>query len=415
MQTEQKRITSKKQTAAAGKKPGKAAHTVQAAKKTRAKATPAGRRISESKKTRKSAAGRKNRRASTGTAVYYGLMLLAVIAILGVSMYYVNYFQDSLAAYEASQIKYVLEQTAKPIVEKNYLMFSQYEDQSIFLYETLQQYVSYMRGLLDDKEITYSEHRTNETDRKTYTIRADGLRIGEFYLRHTHNDKYNNPIWEADGMKLELLQPQTYTIEAPTQSTVYVNGEVLDDMWVIESDIPEFEISIDAPAVVTIPTRRVFRFDRYFGLDSVKVVDRYGVENPLVQDGNHYTAAMNYDDERMAGFDERVEEVAKKISCYMSDDMSLYYTAKDLVKESPAVKKLEAFDIRWIMSHKDYEFLNMDVSNYLSYSDEIFSVETRFDFKIIYYTVDPEYYPTAYRLYFQKQGDTWRVFDFELL
>ena len=98
MQTEQKRITSKKQTAAAGKKPDKAAHTAQAAKKTRAKATPASRRISESKKTRKSAAGRKNRRASTGTAVYYGLMLLAVIAILGVSMYYVNYFQDYLAA-----------------------------------------------------------------------------------------------------------------------------------------------------------------------------------------------------------------------------------------------------------------------------------------------------------------------------
>ncbi len=359
---------------------------------------------------------RRRDHSAVWTGIYYGFLLLIVVGVLATSMYAINYLHGAMAAYEASQIKYVVEEAAAPIMARDYATMARYEDQSIFTYETVDQYVAYMHNLLDNKELTYSESRTGDEHFKKYTVMADGLRIGEFYIRHMTEDTYGNWLWRPAGMHFDVLQQQSYVIDAPTNSTVYVNGQPLDRQWITKSDIPEFEVVIDLPMGVTVPTRCVYRFDRYFGVDSVRVVDDKGRDNPITQEGNHYVAAANYDDDTMsAEFDERVIEVSRKLSCYMSNDTSLYYACKDLIDDSPAEHKLYNFDISWIMNHRSYDFIDIEVGHYLKHTDYCFSVEIRYDFKVIYYTVDPEYYPTAYRLYFFKDGDAWRVYDFEMI
>ena len=368
------------------------------------------------KKGRKRGRAGAYRHSRVGTGVYFGLLIIVVVAILLTARYFVDYLQGAMTAYEASQLKYALQSAAEPIVGKDYRLWARYENPMTFKYEPVERYVAYLENLIGDKEITYSETASGDANKKKYTIRADGLRIGEFSLKHEREDDYGNWLWEPDTMSFELLQPEAYTIEAPSTSTVYVNGVALGRENITQDGIPEFEIIIDPPEGVVIPTRCVYHFERYFGVDSVRVVDAKGVDNPVTQDGHIYVAAMNYDDAYMsATFDERVIEVSRQISCYMSTDYSLYNVSKNLTSEGPAYQKLVGFDLKWIASHRSYDFIDIKVEHYVQYTEELFSVEISYTFKVIYYSADPEFYPTAYRLYFKKVGDVWKVHDFELM
>ena len=246
---------------------------------------------------------------------------------------------------------------------------------------------------------------------------ADDVPLGEFTLmKNGQVDEYGFEGWTLDTMKTTgVLRSETYRVTAPTKSTVYVDGQALTDDKIIERDIPIFTVE-DLPDGAHVPTDCVYEFTRYFGVDQVRVVDQYGEENALTEQGNTYTAAFNYDDSRLAPeLEERVIQVVRRLSCFMTDDYSRSRLYKDLIEDSKAYSYVKRFDLNWIAKHKSYEFSNMQVNNYVSYSDDCFSAEARYDYTIIYRKADPETYPTAYRLFFKKVKDEWYLYDFTLI
>ena len=359
---------------------------------------------------------RRKNRSRLYTKIFYSVYALTIVALFALLFKVSRDVNDYVKAYEAAEPKYAALAAARPFVERDYDALSQCEDPAVFELETHEQYNAYMDKLLAGRAITYNEVFSGDENVKRYDVKADDMKIGEFRLRHDGEDeRFHFWRWRVDSMDTDVLQASGYTVEAPEHSTVTVNGRALTADDVIRWDIPEFE-TVSLPAGAQSPKRCVYQFERYFGPGEVRVVDRYGQENEVSVAGSRYTAAFNYDDSRMAPeLEERVIQVVRRLSCYMSNDYALRNLNKDLVDKSNAQKYVEAFDIKWILDHKSYDFENMDVRNYVSYSPDCFSVEARYDFKIIYYTVSPEIYPTAYRLYFQKIGETWKLFDFELL
>ena len=345
---------------------------------------------------------------------FYGLTIIVLFALLFKAADYVNGY---VRAFEASQPKYAAAAAAQPFFERNYAVLAQCEDPDIFKNETIEQYTTYMDRLLGGRFLSYHEVYSDDKDVKRYVIEADDEKIGSFTLRHTSDDSYGFEQLTMGEMDTVGLNKRTYTVDAPADSTVYVNGKALTAEDVVESGIPEFTstVSVSLPAGSVVPTRCKYEFSRYFDV-AVKVVDPYGEENEVSVAGPNYTAAYNYDDSRMAAeLDERVIQVVRRLSCCLSKDYPLYNLSKDMVKDCKAYKYLEAFDFKWVMDHRSYDFENMVIDHYVRYSEDCFSVEARYDYKIIYYTVKPEIYPTHYRLYFLREGDTWKLFDFTLV
>ena len=105
----------------------------------------------------------------------------------------------------------------------------------------------------------------------------------------------------------------------------------------------------------SVPTRCVYEFKRYFGVESVTVTDAHGEPCEVNVSGNHYTAAYNYDDGRLAEeLEARVIQVVWRLSCYMTNDYSQYSMDKDMVKDSQAYKYVHGFDSDWIATHRSY-------------------------------------------------------------
>ena len=205
-------------------------------------------------------------------------------------------------------------------------------------------------------------------------------------------------------------------MKAPARSTVTVDGVTLDDGCVTEDNIPLFTVSLKLPDTAKVPTAKVYTFSRYFGVQDVRVTDWRGNANAVTQSGRDYTAAFNYDDEDLSVNEERIIETVRKMSCSMTNDYKDYRFKREcVVTDSPAAKYIDAYDSDWVAKHTGYDFLNMRIDHYISYSDDCFSVEAHYDYQIKYRKADPEIYPTAYNLLFMRVDDEWRLYDFTLI
>ena len=359
---------------------------------------------------------RRKKRSRVYSIIFYSFYGLTIAALFAVLFWISRGVDAYVKAYEAAEPKYVAEMAARPFLERDYAVLVQCEDPAIFETEAREQYYEYMDELLAGREITYNEVVSSDEDVKRYDVKADDLKIGEFWLRHTANDpQFGFWQWTVESLDTDVLRASSYQVEAPEKSKVYVGDVLLTSRDVIRRNIPEFE-TVDLPEGARVPQRCVYEFRRYFSPGEVRVVDQYGNENEVTTAGGRYIAAYNYDDSLLTDeLEARIVEVVRRLSCYMSNDYGRRNVLKDIVTNSNAETYVNGFDRLWIPEHKSYDFLNMDVRNFVSYSESCFSVEARYDFKIIYYTVDPEIYPTAYRLYFQMDGGEWKLFDFELI
>ncbi len=359
---------------------------------------------------------RRKKRSRVYTAIFYSVYGLTIAAMF-VGLFWLSRNVDAyVKACEAAEPKYAAAAAARPFLERDYAVLSQCEDPAIFETETIDQYCAYMDELLDGREITYNEVFSSDENVKRFDVKADDLKIGEFRLRHVGDDpRFGFWQWQVDSLDTDVLRTTGYQVEAPEKSTVYVDDRALTRNDIIRRGIPEFE-TVELPTGSKVPQRCVYEFRRYFGPGQVRVVDQYGQENEVSQTNGRYIAAYNYDDPLLTDeLKERVVEVVRRLSCYMSNDYGRRNLLEDVVGGSDAETYINGFDRMWIPEHKSYDFENMDVRHFVSYSEDCFSVEARYDFKIIYYTVDPETYPTAYRLYFRKRDGVWLLFNFELI
>lgn len=365
------------------------------------------------------AKARRRRRRKICSAIFYSLYALVIAAVLVAVHIGKNKLSDYMAGYEASQPKYAAEAAAQTFMSRDYAALYAWEDQGALAaqHETQEQYVEYMHELLDSRELTWAEGYSGEADAKLYNVKANGEKIGDFTLRQSAQaDESGFKQWVLEDVNLYVLQATQYTVTAPARSTVSVDGVTLDDSYVTQTDIKLFETSLSLPEGAYVPTARVYTFERYFGVGEVRVTDWRGDENAVTQSGCDYTAAFNYDDADLNVNEERIIETVRKMSCFMTDDYRDYRFKRECVVEgSPAARYIDAYDNDWVAKHTGYDFLNMRIDNYISYSEDCFSVEAHYDYQIQYRKADPEIYPTAYNLLFVRDGDTWSLYDFTLI
>ena len=385
--------------------------TEKAVKKTSKKAPAEPKRIT--------AKARRRKRRKIHSAIFYSIYALVIIAVLIAVNVGKGKLRTSMENYEASQPKYAAEEAAQIFTQRDYAALFEWEDQSAFAaqHETQEQYVQYMSDLLDGREITWSEGYSTEADTKLYVVKADGSKIGDFTLRQSAEaDETGYRQWQLDDVNLYVLSTTTYTVKAPARSTVKVDGVTLNDGEVTEDGIPLFTVTLSLPDDAKVPTAKVYTFTRYFGVQDVQVTDWRGDENVVTQDGNDYTAAFNYDDVDLNSNEERIIETVRKMSCTMTNDYKDYRFKREcVVTDSPAAEYIDAYDSDWVAKHTGYDFLNMRIDHYISYSDDCFSVEAHYDYQIEYRKTDPEIYPTAYNLLFVRVDDEWRLYDFALI
>ena len=347
--------------------------------------------------------------------LFYFLLVAFVILFTGRAT---DYLHDYLQDYEDAQPEYAAEEAAKIFTERRFDELFQYEDQSVLGAESRDQYVSYMNELTAGKEISWREVRSSDPDVKRYVVSLGDAKMGEFTLGKTgQTNAHGFGLWGLQSVSTDVLASTSYQITAPSTSRVYVDGVQLTADQITDAGTPILDVADNLPEGLTAPTLCTYQFSRYFGVKEVRVFDPRNRDNAVTQlSPTQWTAEFNYDD-ALFGEDvtARVIDVTKRLSeCLSVKKYDRKKLLEVLVKDSKAYRYVKAFDTDWFRDHKSHEFLDMQLSHFVSYSEDVFSVETHYDYKITY-SGGTETYPTAYRLFFQNVKGTWYMFDFELI
>lgn len=299
-------------------------------------------------------------------------------------------------------------------------------------FETEQDYVDYVKGLLEGKEITCSLVFGTDSDTKVYKAKADGATFSEFTLKKSaepYDDYFSNyefftlaiEKWEFAGMTMDVPAPETtYTVKALSNYKVIVNGTELGESYITESGIETFAAG-RLPSNIYTPTFNIYTFTSHFGAPQVRVVNAEGEEGTLIPDEGSQTGwhmDLEYQDERIKPkMEERVLAAAKAYATFISEDTTRAGILQYVLKSSKAEDKINAYDNEWFTPHSRYYFSHEVTHNYYLFADNCFSVDVQMAFHMSASNGKETAYPCVYRLYWAYSTDReqWMIFDFDLL
>lgn len=188
-----------------------------------------------------------------------GMVIYAVVFLVAI-FFGLRYFWDFIAAFEESRPlntinAYMDQLTVDHICDSQTELLKLSED-NLVSEETCRQL---MRDALKD-EITYAKKSSESTDTKTvYVLRSGSRIIGSVTMTATEIDQYNFARWKISEEHFDLsfiLAEKSYTVTVPEEFQVYVNGVLLDESYITESDIQYTAVErlykdYDLPTMVT--------------------------------------------------------------------------------------------------------------------------------------------------------------------
>ena len=209
-----------------------------------------------------------------------GMILYAVIflALLSVGLVFFWNFMD---AFEQSRpvntVKaYVAELTKEDMCENSEELLAGL-DENIRSREESCQFI--MNSVTE--EITYAKKSSASTEtQQVYVLRSGKQVIGSFTISAGETDKFGFQNWTVteENFDFSYLMGQPVSITVPSEFTVSINGQVLDESYIVESGIA-YDAVEEFYGDYTLPTKVTYAVDGFLGDLALEVTDAAG--NPV--------------------------------------------------------------------------------------------------------------------------------------
>lgn len=349
------------------------------------------------------------RKRRVGTAVFYILYLLGILAFfLGLSWVLQN-LQTWLTNYEAAQPNVRAEQVFTQ-------MFAQPDWEALYrqagcedtVYETASHYSTYMQKKLGNNRLQYHETSAGLSDDKRYVVTLQGGKIGTFTLTSVKENEGGIPEWELGTVEVFFSRQEDVRVLVEPDCTVYVNGVALADAHVIQTLDTEAENYL--PEGVHGLRKQWMYLDGLLVPPQVTAVDAGGNAVELTYDETTRTYAQHFPEMAFSQEQAQLVEEAAKVYCrFMISQESSYMLSKFFDKNSEAYATVIRRE-PWLHENKGYTFTEPTFSEYYRYSDTLYSVMVtmRMDVKRPWDTVKEFPLQTTFFLQQQENGG-WLV------
>ncbi len=169
-----------------------------------------------------------------GTAVFYGIYLLLIIAFFIGMSHVLGLLGDWLGRFEASQpetkSQEVFDQLFKdPDWEELYYMAG-FQDT---LFETKSSYIAYMEKKVGDKELTYVKTSAGLTGGHKYIVKLGDENLGTFTLQNDVVGELEIPDWQLDTVEMFMERLEDVTVRTQPGRTVSINGIPMNESYIV--------------------------------------------------------------------------------------------------------------------------------------------------------------------------------------
>ncbi len=368
---------------------------------------------------------KKKKKKKKGSAAFRIFMLMWCAALIIAMFYGLKYFYDFLVDYENTY------QASLPVHEIDKLMdyFRENDMRTVYElldekpsyteFETVDSAVSYMKYMVAGKQLDYKETENSNQDAPEYVITADSYIIGKAGFAKTDTMlKYSFPTWKLKSLEFYTTALESFTVKAPSNYQVKVNGVTLSDKYITATDITISDKDLYFDPYAVIPKGSEYHGEGLYFKPKVSVTDEGGCEVDLEYNEaeNTYTAGFSKtapDEEAMKDFAiQAVTDYAKYISHDLPEGSIDHYFAPNNIY----LYYIEHNGGRQFYSkHGHVDFKNVEVRDFISYTDDMYYCEVYLEqwMQMNRGSSEPEVVPTDGRFYFVKVDGKWKISGIE--
>jgi|GEM_PF-385975 len=315
----------------------------------------------------------KKRKFSVFYIVYFALVILFLVGLFFL-LFYIN---GRLADYEASRpyhtVDRVMEEYFSPGKAELLIKTSGYEPNP---YEEETDVDSLVEGFLKDGAECYPVASTGYEQK--YAVASGELKFATFTVApNGEHDSAGYDVYELKDIELLIGGSRAVSITAPNSTTVFLGGRALTPDYIVETEalerdrhIPE---EIPDESIVTYEVRGLI------GKPTVTATDRYGADVADIEERDDvyfdvpYTYAVVTDDVR-----DRALAAGEALAAYMQKDAGFWGIGQYVDPYSDLYFDLRTSDVRWANEHNGYDIEDPSVTEFVMWSDTVYSVRVRF-------------------------------------
>lgn len=326
----------------------------------------------------RSSSKKKKKGPRLGGVIFYTVYFLFIALFFVATFVGLQYVRTWLVSYEAARPNAKAEQVftqlfTDPDWEALYVASGAQDSP----YEGKDAFVQYMREKVDPQKLTYMETSAGLSGNKKFVVRMGSERISAFTLADKNPDTSNSltriPDWQLSAVELYFQRQGTYRIEKLKGQVAYVNGVKLsEDLTIQEASTSAQEY---LPAGVTLESTCIQEVSGIMVTPTVEVYDSDGNPQQVNYDADTQTFTVRKESSTMGEEEKAAALAAAEAECkWMIRELTGQNNlAKFFDSNSNAFKTLTSSELTWTQKNNGYTFLNETVTDYVRYSDSIFS------------------------------------------
>lgn len=357
--------------------------------------------------------------------------LCFLAACIAFWVFVIAYVQKCLARYEAAQPEYFVEGFTDRILGGGISsVFRVGEAPTRF--ESAEEIAAIYDESVRGKTLVWQQDKSSyDASAPVYRVYADGEPAGMLTLREASSEPLMFILtlceWEVADAEPVLAAPaESVTVTVPERWTVLVNGEALGAGELTGNEVIQEQFQY-AREYVAVPRLLEYRVEGLYKKPDVELLDASGspVEYGEAYEGGHTQIAVDAFPvtEMDARLEAQVLENAERYTNFFSRDLpgcrnSVEPIADMFPKDSYYLELAENYrkEDMWMYSgHSTPTFENEKVSEYIRYSDELFSCVVYFDKRIVLNSKAVRIDTTHMRYFYGYVEGGWKILDMQTI
>jgi len=320
-----------------------------------------------------------------GGVIFYTLYFMFILVFFIATYFGMRWLNGWLLDYEAAQPTAKAEQVFSQLfTNPDWSALYESSGAQDSPYEGKEQFVEYMQNKVAGTPLTYLETSAGLSGDKKYIVRMGEEKIATFTLTDKNAAKEDAallstriPDWELGSVELFFAGEGTYRIEKLEGHTAYVNNVALDDSLTIQkaTTLAEEYLPIGTTGVVMC-TQEVTGL---LAKPTVTIFDKEGQSVEVFYNEDTQTFTESRDAAATIGVEEKTAAIgaAESYGKWMIEALNdRGVLAQYYDPTSDAYKGIIANE-RWAQDNDGFAFTKEEVSDYVRYSSDLFSVRVR--------------------------------------
>lgn len=344
----------------------------------------------------------------TVTRVFYTCYFLMILLFCGAVFFAHGWLVDWLTKFEAAQPTVKSEEVFTQLFDQpDWASLYDQSGMTDTLYEGKEEFTVYMDSLLGENKLTYAETSAGLSGDHKYLIRLGDQTIGHFTLTNHAEKDAPIPDWQLGEIRLKVDPRESVTVQKLDGHTAFVNGQAVYDKDTIQiiSTVAE-EYLPDGTAGIRMLRQQV---SGLMVAPEVTVQDEDGNEMEVVYDPETgiYTEVLPEAEEIPDELAQRAIEAGEAYSYFMVNRKTNLF-AKYFVTGTETYRNIIGMD-RWQQTSKSAAITGQEVSDYVRYTEDLYSVRVKMTMELTRRDDSIKEYPLDTTLFLENRKNGWKV------